>query len=64
MRFSCPHCGAAYEIVRAEAGPETVDREITCRRCGGPLHGREGGLVLKYFLVERPRAQALGQRSL
>jgi len=32
-----------------------MDREITCRSCGGPLHGRDGHFVLKYLLVERPR---------
>lgn len=64
IRFSCPHCGAAYEVVRAQAGPETVDREITCHRCGERLIGREGKDILKYFLVERPKVQALGQRRL
>ena len=62
-RFVCPNCGAGYKVIRAEAGPETMDRGITCRSCGGPLHSCEGGFVLKYFLVERPRAQVLGLRN-
>ena len=62
-RFDCPNCGAIYRVIRAAAGPETMDREITCRSCGGPLHSREDGFILKYFLVERPRVQALGLRS-
>ena len=62
-RFVCPNCGAGYKVIRAEAGPETMDRGITCRSCGGPLDSSEDGFVLKYFLVERPRVQALGQRS-
>ena len=62
-RFVCPNCGAGYQVVRAEAGPETMDRGITCRSCGGPLHSAEGGFVLKYFLVERARVQALGRCS-
>ena len=62
-RFNYPNCGAAYRLVRVEAGPETVDREIACRGCGEPLNGHEGRFVLKYFLVERPRVQALGRRS-
>jgi len=62
-RFVCPNCGAGYKVIRAEAGPETMDRGITCRSCGGPLHSSEDGFVLKYFLVERPRVQALGLRS-
>jgi len=54
--FECPHCAAKYEVVRVEAPSEpTTDREITCVSCGGPLHGREGSFVLKYFLIERPR---------
>ena|SRR5208282_972556 len=61
--FNCPNCGVVYRVVRAEAGPESMDRKITCRTCGGPLQGREGRFVLKYFLVERPRVQALGRRS-
>ena len=28
------------QIVKSEAGPETVSREITCRFCGGPFPGR------------------------
>ena len=55
--FECPNCAAKYKVVRVEApkGP-TTDREITCVSCGGPLHGREGPLLLKYFLIERRRA--------
>jgi hypothetical protein len=61
--FDCPNCAAKYEVVRAEAPPgPTIDREITCLSCGGPLHGREGPFLLKYFLVERPRRRAAGRR--
>jgi hypothetical protein len=52
--FHCPNCYALYKVVKVEAGPETPDAEIACRNCGGPLTGREGNLVLKYFLVQRP----------
>jgi ribosomal protein S27E len=50
-RFSCPNCGAPYEIVRVEADVVLPDREITCLGCGAPLQGREGGFALKYFLL-------------
>jgi hypothetical protein len=60
--FSCPKCNALYHLIKVESGPETVDQEISCRSCGGPLQGREGGLVLKYFLINRPRVQALRLR--
>ena len=47
-----PNCGAKYEVVRVEAPQaRTTDREITCISCGGPLFGREGPFLLKYFLV-------------
>jgi len=48
--FTCPNCNALYEVVRQEAGPETADREVTCRACDSPFLAREGRFVLKYFL--------------
>ena len=51
--FTCPNCRALYHVVKAEAGPETDSREIVCRACGRPLAGREGGFVLKYFLLQK-----------
>jgi predicted Zn finger-like uncharacterized protein len=51
IHFKCPNCIALYQIVKAEAGPDTVNREITCRSCGGPLPAREGKFVIKYFLL-------------
>jgi hypothetical protein len=36
-----------------EAPPAANEREISCVSCGGPLPGREGGHVLKYFCVDR-----------
>ncbi len=59
----CPNCDAVYQVMRAEAGPESIQRDIPCWRCGGPLPGRDGRFVLKYFLVERPWVQALGRRG-
>jgi predicted RNA-binding Zn-ribbon protein involved in translation (DUF1610 family) len=49
--FTCPNCNALYQIVRQEAGPETSNRDITCRACGGPLPARDGRSVLKYFVM-------------
>jgi hypothetical protein len=51
--FTCPNCRALYHVVKAEAGPETDSREIVCRACGRPLAGRDGGFVLKYFLLRK-----------
>ena len=53
--FTCPHCQALYQVVKAEAGPESVDRAVPCRSCGEPLPGREGNFVLKYFLLHAGR---------
>ena len=62
MRFDCPNCGAKYKMVRAEDDPKTLDHQITCRSCGAPFHGREGSMVLKYFLVDRPKVRASAAR--
>ena len=51
--FKCPSCGALYQVVKAEAGSETVDHKITCRVCSGPLAAREEQHVLKYFLLRK-----------
>ena len=58
--FTCPSCDALYEVVRAEAGPETIDAEIACRVCDTPLPPRDGEFVLKYFL---PRELAPSAKS-
>ena len=51
--FKCPNCEATYHVIKAEAGPESANREITCRACGGQLPGREGDFVMKYFLLRK-----------
>jgi predicted Zn finger-like uncharacterized protein len=47
--FTCPHCDALYQIVKSEAGPESVNREVACRSCDAPMPGRDGPFVIKYF---------------
>ena len=51
--FNCPNYNALYQVVRVEAGPETVNRELTCSACGGPLLSREGKFIIKYFLLRK-----------
>jgi hypothetical protein len=51
--FRCPSCNALYQVVKAEAGPETVALEIACSVCSRPLVAREGQFVLKYFLLRK-----------
>jgi hypothetical protein len=59
--FTCPNCNALYQVVKVEAGPETIDRELECHSCGAPLLGREG-LVVKYFLL-RHADRTAGQEN-
>lgn len=49
--FNYPNCEALYQVVEAEAGPETVHGDVPCRKCGGFLAGRKGAYILKYFHV-------------
>jgi predicted RNA-binding Zn-ribbon protein involved in translation (DUF1610 family) len=49
--FACPTCGADYEVVRVAAPAAMPEGRLTCVKCGGPLHAREGRYILKYFLV-------------
>jgi predicted Zn finger-like uncharacterized protein len=35
--FKCPNCQALYQIVKVEAGPDSVIQEVPCRVCGAPL---------------------------
>jgi hypothetical protein len=51
--YFCPNCNALYQIVKVEAGPEIVSREITCRECSAPFPAREGKFVLKYFMLRK-----------
>ena len=53
ISFNCPNCNALYQVVQAEAGPETVYSEIPCRSCSAALPGRKGKFVLKYFLLRK-----------
>jgi hypothetical protein len=44
-------CKALYQVVKAEAAPETSDRAQACRACGASFPSREGVFVLTYFLL-------------
>jgi transcription elongation factor Elf1 len=60
--FNCPNCKSHYKLVRAEADPQSPEGQVACRQCGAPLNGREGHMVLKYFLVDKARQQTTVQR--
>jgi len=51
-RFKCPNCDASYMVVRVQAAPSTLYRQITCRSCDSPLEAQKGRFILKYFLLE------------
>ena len=53
ITFTCPNCSAFYQVVKVEAGLETVDRDVNCRSCGANLPGRDGNFVLKYFMLRK-----------
>jgi hypothetical protein len=56
--YYCPNCNAKYKLVRMEAKPSaTLEPELTCLSCGGPLPASEGAFLLKYFLVALPGAR-------
>jgi hypothetical protein len=49
--FRCKSCVALYQVIKTQAGPETIDPQIACPVCNGLLAAREGQFVLKYFLL-------------
>jgi DNA-directed RNA polymerase subunit RPC12/RpoP len=57
--YACPTCGAEYKVVRVEAKTMVPEGRLTCTKCGGPLHAREGRYILKYFLVGGSRRYPL-----
>jgi hypothetical protein len=62
--FKCPNCHALYQLVKAEAGPETISGEIACCICGRPLPAREGNFILKYFLLRPANRRRKSKRDL
>jgi len=60
--FHCPTCNGGYKLVRAEADRHSFNGTIECYYCGGPLIGREGQFVLKYFVADQPRKRAKPSR--
>jgi hypothetical protein len=60
--FDCPTCNGRYKLVRAEADSRSFNGTIECYYCGGPLIGREGKFVLKYFVADKPRRLAKTSR--
>jgi ribosomal protein S27E len=63
ISFKCPNCEALYQLVKVEAGPETTFHDVACPACGVPLPGREGNLILKYFLLRNGGRRRRAKRS-
>jgi hypothetical protein len=51
--YRCPSCFALYQVIKAQAGPDTVDLKIACQVCNWPLLAREEKSALKYFLLRK-----------
>jgi hypothetical protein len=62
-RFTWPNCCALYDVVKVEAGPETVVQDIACRVCKAPLANREGQFILKYFMLRKGGRVQKSRRS-
>jgi hypothetical protein len=52
---NCPSCKVLYHLIKAEAGPETTDRDINCGACGAPFPGREESFVPQVLSVRGNR---------
>jgi hypothetical protein len=44
---------SSCQLVYVEAEDTASDGESTCLQCDGPLPGRDGSFIRKYFLVDR-----------
>jgi hypothetical protein len=53
--FVCPGCQAGYKLVRVKSEPPSRNFELNCKICKQPLVSIDGGDILKYFLIRRPR---------
>jgi hypothetical protein len=61
--LNCPNCNALYQVVKAEAGPETVYGVLTCRVCGAQFPNRDDKYVLKYFLLRKAGRRQVWRRA-
>jgi predicted Zn finger-like uncharacterized protein len=62
--FTCPNCSALYQVVKAEAGPETTDDpKVMCLICGAPLPAREDQWIIKYFLLRKAGRRQMLKRQ-
>src|SRR6516164_1799523 len=57
--FICPGCQARYKIVRAKSAARSHDLPLHCKVCKQPLAATDGEDILKYFLIRRPKGDAL-----
>ena len=57
VRYAYESLGGQFKCCGSFA-PCHVNRQLICLSCGGPLHGREGRFLLKFFLTERPKRRA------
>ena len=60
VNFICSQCGSFYEVAKAKALSDAIERRITCPTCCGPLPAHEAQFTLKYFFRHR-RAETRGR---
>jgi hypothetical protein len=50
VSFICSQCASLFEVAKAKALSDAVERRVTCPTCCGPLPAREAQFALNYFL--------------
>jgi len=55
--FVCPGCQARYKLVRVKSELPSRNFPLHCKHCKQPLAATDGGEILKYFLIRRPKAR-------
>ena len=47
--YTCPGCGAKYQVVTVDAPADTQDDRVACRWCGSRIPPSEGATFLRYL---------------
>jgi transcription elongation factor Elf1 len=61
-KYTCPHCGAVYEVTYTHISQRDRDTE-DCEVCRKRMHSWSGSSIPHFRLVERPSAESDGDVS-
>jgi predicted Zn finger-like uncharacterized protein len=61
VHFNCPSCNTLYHVVKAEAGPVTINRWVTCGTCHEPIPPAKANSSSNTFFCGRRRARISGR---